>query len=369
MMNCVGILHLLNKLSDFTKMRQLLKKTLQGALLTGVALSSQAHVGNIQLTDGSPLTASGFTNYGWLAGTDAWLGDSHNLDGANFFNFTLPQAEYVNVSFTSVSAGFDPAFSLYSGTLPDLSHDDADNDPLGNGAVSPSDSAPYDPGIAEFKLNYSTGAYDANTDWNKTFSTIVDASSSYIDNNLTYLAANYPNETPAQWYAANYTPHNGYRDLLNYTGTGGMAANGNPANLYQGQFDALGNWSMGNADGGWGQINYIAHAYNIITPLNANGLPNSPSSTNSYHTGAEILNNLFLQPGSYTIAAGGAGCDIITGQVGVPLACSSPSYSGKLLYTTSLTPSPVPLPAVVWLFLTGLIGVLGLNCHKNKSMS
>lgn len=345
-------------------MRTLTIKTLlAGVTLMGVAVSGQAHVANIELSNGVPLTVSGFTNYGWLDGTNSWLGDSHELDGANFFVFTLPQAEYVNISFANVNAGFDPAFSLYSGTLPSLSHDDEVYDPLGGSFVSPTDAAPNDPGIAEYQLNYTTYAYTLNPDWNTPFAKIVDSSSQYIDSSLAYLAANDPNQTPAQWYAANYTPHNGYRDLLNYTGTGGMAANANPLHPYIGQFDALGNWSMANQDGVWGQINYIAHAYNIVTPLNANGLPNNASNANSYKTGTETLTNLFLQPGTYTIAAGGAGCNVFPGQSGVPVACTSSGNYGTLEYTASITPSAVPLPAVGWM----LLAVPGLLLAKQNS--
>ena len=275
------------------------------------------------------------------------------LEGAAFYTFHLSQAEYVNISFAAVSAGFDTAFSLYSGMLPSLAHDDAGNDPLGTGGatISPTDAAPGDPGIAHYILDYATYTVSLNPIWDTPQTNLCDTQHGC-------------DITPDQWYSDNYTPHNGYRDLLNYTSTGGLDSSGNPIHPYQGQFDALGNWSMANEDGDWSQINYITSVHDIVTPLGVNHLPTNPSNVSSYNTGTEYLNNIFLQPGDYTIAAGGAGCDYQAGQGGVPLACTASDLSGTLTYTASATPlasnaaAAVPLPASGWFLATALVGLM-----------
>jgi len=305
-----------------------------------------AHVGYIELTNGVPITNGGFNNYGWEDGTDPWLGDSHTLEGAAFYTFHLTQAEYVNISFASDSAVFDPAFSLYSGMLPNGGHDDTSTDPLGSGglSISPTDAAPGDPGIAHYLWDSSTLSFVYNPQWTVPQPGLCDTASGC-------------NLTPEQWYADNYTPHNGYRDILNYTATGGLDASGNPYHVYQGQFDALGNWSMANEDGEWSQINYITHVNNNATTLGTNGL-----AAGSYNTQTEYLQNLFLQPGDYTIAAGGAGCDYQIGQ-SAPLSCISSNMVGTLLFTAST--SAVPIPASGWLMSSILAGVLAMQRRKH----
>ena len=86
-------------------------------------------------------------------GTTATLGDTHELAGGDFFKFHLDQASLVSISFSdNGNAGaLDPAFSLYSGLLPDDAHDDTNVDPLNPKAATPpfgKIASPVDNGVS-----------------------------------------------------------------------------------------------------------------------------------------------------------------------------------------------------------------------------
>jgi hypothetical protein len=60
--------------------------------------------------------------YGWIDGTDADLGDSHQV---SFFKFHLNQDSLVNITMTGANpTGLNPAFTLYAGLMGDEAHDD-----------------------------------------------------------------------------------------------------------------------------------------------------------------------------------------------------------------------------------------------------
>ena len=110
--------------------------------LGGIVQSASAHVEYVDLSD--PITSPGgvngstFSNFGWYAGTTPTLGDTHQLAGGAFFKFHLDQASRVSITFSDDgNAGLlNPAFSLYSGLLPDDGHDDSNVDPLNPKASS-----------------------------------------------------------------------------------------------------------------------------------------------------------------------------------------------------------------------------------------
>ncbi len=102
---------------------------------------------------------------------------------------------------------------------------------------------------------------------------------------------------------------------------------------FDGQFNALGSWSMANDNGEWGVIEYLIHK---------NETP-----------GNESLLGYLLPAGDYSIVAGGASCRIANNVAGCfPL----PSING----TVTLRVSPVPVPAAAWLFGSGIVGLAGL---------
>lgn len=204
--------------------------------------------GTVSITDGQ------FKRFGWVAGTNRTLGNSHELDGGNFFTFHVDRFSLVTIRVVpeEISDPLDVAFSLYWGKLPTDGHDDTAYDPLNPvddttflPIASPTDKAPF-----------------------------------------------------ARW---TYHPHDGYRDTLRYSTTGGLGPDGYPLHPFIGQFDALGSWSMANADaipgdpesaaGNWAKIYYILS-------LNTRGAGE-----------AETMRALPLPPGDYTLAVGGANCN------------------------------------------------------------
>jgi hypothetical protein len=109
----------------------------------------------------------------------------------------------------------------------------------------------------------------------------------------------------------------------------------------EGAWNALGDTTMRNEAGEDGTILYLTHA----------GQGNTTASAS--------LNQYFLAPGIYTVALGGT-CDN-------PVTCSQvgggPSFNPRA-YGTSLTVTPVPLPAAIYLFGSGVIGLVGLARRK-----
>jgi len=171
--------------------------------LGGIVQSASAHVEYVDLSD--PITSPGgvngstFSNFGWYAGTTPTLGDTHQLAGGAFFKFHLDQASRVSITFSDDgNAGLlNPAFSLYSGLLPDDGHDDSNVDPLNPKAAAPP------------------------------FNKIA----SPVDNGTTADA--YGRVSP-------------FRDTANIQ--------------FVGQFDASHTWSLGNDSGEWSVIEYLTQA-------------------------------------------------------------------------------------------------------------
>ena len=104
---------------------------------------------------------------------------------------------------------------------------------------------------------------------------------------------------------------------------------------FEGQFNALGTWSMASdpSDGGvWRVLEYLTHKNDT--------------------TGNESLLGYFLPAGDYTIVASGAACN---------------PCNGAVTGTVNLTASPVPVPAALYLFGTGLISLAGLARRRRKA--
>lgn len=222
-----------------------------------------AHVDYTFLNSAGGSASLPMKRFGWIDGTDADLGDSHQV---SFFGFQLNGDSLVNITMTGANElGLNPAFTLYRGLLPGQAHDDTGFDPL-----NPVDGS---------------------------FNKIA----SPVDNGVTTDSA------------GRVSP---FRDTVNID--------------FEGQFNALGSWSMATDSGAWSVIEYLTHKNDTA--------------------GNESLLGYFLPAGTYTIVAGGAACND-TGS-----SCTGPFING----TVSVNASPVPVPAAVYLFGSGLVGLAGL---------
>ncbi|WGS85765.1 VPLPA-CTERM sorting domain-containing protein [Methylomonas sp. UP202] len=369
-----------------------LRLSLIGAL--GVIASGhvQAHVTNWNLLDtattvvGSGVnsdpcagltlcqSSANFTRYSWYDGTQAQLSDSHTVTtNAEAFTFHLTSDAYVTITDAAYGTNanrLNPAFSVYRGLLPALSHDGASpdesnpvdfNSPLFASKMSSTDHAPGDPNIAHYIDDGSGTGLIENPAWTQPF-----AGSGGL--------------TAEQWYAANYIAHNGYRDTLNGTTTGGIdtdPSSGNFAGLlhpYLGQFDAFGNWSMNNANGEWGQIDYISSVSSTACNGQNCGETTTGGFTNPGHfegnNGAIESLILHLAAGDYTIWAGGESGDSLDGigggcigvNGGINLGCSAGAGNYRAAISLQINEvSSVPLPASIWLFGSALLGLLGFH--------
>lgn len=333
------------------------------------AAPSQAHITNTDMgtLGATPLIGSAtIIGSSWATGKRDTLGDSHAA--IRFFKFNLSQATTLQISLNESVRSLpdrplNPAFSVYLGALPNQAHDDAlldEQNPMDNDflpAMSATDHAPGDPNIRR----YIPQGYDESG------AALVDANYNVLVTENPIWNTPNPNGidlgglTPAQWYAANYTPHNGYRDTLNYTATGGLVLDPTTNTLqygdagylngYLGQFDAFGSWSMANESGEWSKIEYISSANS--TPCAG---PNcETTSTGGYVNPGHFLSAidatvesmiLRLAAGTYTVIAG--------------------SELGGGGGSAQLTLTAVPLPASFWLMGSMLWGFGGMKL-KNRN--
>lgn len=270
------------------------------ALLLGNLEPAVAHVsfdnaGTFNGTDTLTYTntRTQYKAHGWVDGADADLGDSHQIGGlsARWYRFTLSQSGLVDLSLVQNTAGLDPAFTLYRGAFLAGSHDDSGIDPL-----NPTDPNTFLP-----------------------IQSVTDADPS-----------------------GQYLKHSGYRDTVN--------------NTYEGQFDAFGSWSMGNALDQHSTVEYVLAVSGTSDSDPGRGLTWGGNGNHNTIVGTgESLLQYYLPAGTYSIAAGGEGCNDSTS------ACRGPFYSA----TFSLHVQPVPLPAAFWLMGSAL-GSLGLVARRRK---
>ncbi len=271
-----------------------LSALLFGNLETAVAHVSFSSAGTFNGTDILTYsnTLTQYKAYGWVAGTNEGLGDSHGIGGlsARWYRFTLNQPGLVDISLIQNTAGFDPAFTLYRGALPLSAHDDTDIDPL-------------QPTNANFEPLQSA----------------IDADPSGL-----------------------YLKHSGYRDTVNIT--------------YAGQFDAFGNWSMGNDAGLHATLEYVIAVAGTSDADPSRGLTWGGNGNHDTAVGTgESLLQYYLPAGTYSVAGGGERCNDASA------ACRGGFYSA----TFSLHVQPVPLPAAFWLMGSAL-GSLGLIARRRK---
>jgi hypothetical protein len=223
------------------------------ALLLGNLEPAWAHVSfdNAGTFNGTDIltytnTRNQYKAHGWVDGTDADLGDSHQIGGlsARWYRFTLNQPGLVDLSVIQSTAGLDPAFTLYRGAFSTSAHDDTVIDPL-----NPTDSS-FDP-----------------------IQSLIDADPSGL-----------------------YLKHSGYRDTVNQT--------------YEGQFDAFGSWSMANDAGLHATVHYITAVSGTSDSDPSRGLTWGGNGNHDTAVGTgESLLQYYLPAGIYSVAVGGERCN------------------------------------------------------------
>ncbi len=225
-----------------------------GALLLGDLEPAVAHVSfdNAGTFNGTDVltysnTRTAYKAHGWVDGTDADLGDSHQIGGtsARWYRFTLSQPGLVDLSVTQNTVGLDPAFTLYRGALPLSAHDDTVTDPK-----NPADPNTFLP-----------------------IQSAIDADPS-----------------------GQYLKHSGYRDTVHQT--------------YEGQFDAFGNWSMANDSTQHVILEYVLAVSGTSDSDPSRGLTWGGNGNHDTAIGTgESLLQYYLPAGTYSVAIGGERCN------------------------------------------------------------
>ena len=223
-------------------------------LLLGSPESAVAHVSfdNAGTFNGTDVltysnTRTAYKAHGWVDGTDADLGDSHQIGGtsARWYRFTLNQPGLVDLSVIQNTAGLDPAFTLYNGAFNLSAHDDTVIDPLN----------PVDP-ITFLSIQSTTDA---------------DPSGLYLK-------------------------HSGYRDTVN--------------NTYEGQFDAFGSWSLANDATQHATVQYVTAVSGTSDSDPSRGLTWGGNGNHDTAVGTgESLLQYYLPAGTYSVAIGGERCN------------------------------------------------------------
>lgn len=247
-----------------TKLREAMKSHFRKApacsilgfsiLLMGNPESAVAHVSfsNAGTFDGTNSLAysnqlTGYKAHGWVDGTDADLGDSHQIGGlsARWYRFTLNQPGLVDLSVIQNTAGLDPAFTLYSGAFNLSAHDDTVTDP--RNPVDPNTFLPIQ------------SAIDADP-------------------------------------SGQYLKHSGYRDTVN--------------NTYEGQFDAFGSWSMANDATQHATVHYVnaVSGTSDSDPIRGLTWGGNGNHDTAIGTGESLL-QYYLPAGTYSVAIGGERCN------------------------------------------------------------
>lgn len=282
------------------------------ALLFSTAGPALAHVGYVTLNPtlgvNTSLNSTASSNAGWIAGQDAttWANSHDN----RFFTFNLTDTMTIDFTITGTNTNtngiLNPGYSIFAGTVPGGSHDGAGNLPAG----------------AAVPLSY-VGAQTGFATWSP-----FAATNDEIDAN---------------------------------NGPGGLTT------AHWGQYRSNADVTM-STDG---------------LPLAVPPIPGTVSTmtftgfSGSNASGASVSGQYTLGAGIYSLVVGGANpfnlatylADAIAtnGDYTTPSAALTAYNADRLARTFNLQFSAVPIPAAVYLFGSGLIGLVGLARRKMKA--
>ncbi len=335
---------------------------------TGIA---SAHVGyGVSLYDQAtntwgPLGTTGFnptasSNAGWLSGmsnngvnrtaTIDTLADSHN-NRFRFFTLTSPSTVTITVVGTPnpynstlgiTPSTLNPGFSLFSGQVPASSHDGVGDT---NGLTAAQIATLQSPAMVGTAAN-------------------VAGDGGYLQNQPAF---------------ATWSPFFDAMDEITAEGGGAVDAGGPNWGVYRGDGDV----TMGNNNGLVSTMTYMG--ISVGDGINGDPLDNVVSWTGNLGPGtyslviggtsANDLQNLFalVQQGVGNPAQGYTACDYNN-----PVSCNGTSYPSEyaqlraargmfIRMSVNGELSPVPVPAAVYLFGAGLVGLAGLARRKNNA--
>lgn len=271
------------------------------ALLISTAGPVLAHVGytTLDTTNGvvSSVNNTASSNAGWIAGQDAttWANSHDN----RFFSFNLTDTMTIDFTITGTNTNtngiLNPGYSIFAGTVPGGSHDGAGDLPAG----------------AMVPLSY-VGAQTGFATWSP-----FAATNDEIDAN---------------------------------NGAAGLTT------AHWGQYRSNGNVTM-STDG-----NVAASIPGTVSTMTFTGFSGSNAS------GASVTGHYTLGPGLYSLVVGGANpfdlgtylADAIAtnGNYTTASAALTAYTADRLARTFNLQFSAVPIPAAVYLFGSGLVGVI-----------
>jgi hypothetical protein len=286
----------MNRLKSRRRPVGLLAASLGLVLLFSAAGPALAHVNYTALGNASSVNSTAASNAGWIAGqnTTTWANSHDN----RFFSFNLTDTMTIDFTVTGTNTNtngiLNPGYSIFAGTVPAASHDGAGDIPGG-----------------EFVPLSYVGALTGFATWSP------------------------------------FAGTNGEIDANN--GAAGLTT------AHWGQYRSNGDVTMANNG-------LSVSVPGVASTMTFTGLSGSNASGNS------VTGHYTLGPGLYSLVVGGANpFDLATyladaiatnGDYTNPSAALTAYNADRLARTFNLQFSAVPIPAAVYLFGSGLVGVI-----------